>query len=178
MRRRHLPRIWLLTDPRQGDALWAALERLPRGAGVVVRPYGLDRAERERLVARVRAVARRRGLILVLAGEAREAERLKADGVYQAPRRGRDLIMLATAHGRAELVAAARARADLVLLSPVFPTRSHPGARTLGPMRFGLLAEGSTVPVIALGGMTSDRFARLRPLGACGWAAIDGWIRI
>lgn len=177
MRRRHLPRTWLLTDPRQGDALWTALARLPRGAGVVVRPYGLDRAERERLVARVRAIARRRGLMLVLAGDAREATRRRADGVYQALRQGRDLVMLATAHDRAELVAAARARADLVLLSPVFPTRSHSGGRTLGPVRFGLLARGSRVPVIALGGMTPERARRLQPLGAYGWAAIDGWIR-
>jgi thiamine-phosphate pyrophosphorylase len=178
MRRRHLPRTWLLTDPRQSDALWVALERLPRGAGVVVRPYGLGRADREMLVARVRAVARRRGLMLVLAGDAREAARLKADGVYQAPARGHDLVVLATAHDGAELVAAARTRADLVLLSPVFPTRSHPGGRTLGPLRFGLLARRSRVPVIALGGMTAGRWQRLRPLGAYGWAGIDGWIRI
>ena len=177
MRSRHLPRCWLLTDPRQGDALWTALERLPRGSGVVVRPYGLNKAERTALVARVRTIARRRGLKLVLAGDAREAMRLGADGVYQAPRRGRPLLLLATAHDRAELIAAARARADLVLLSPVFPTRSHPGGRVLGALRFGLLARESRVPVIALGGMTGARARRLTPLGAYGWAAIDGWIR-
>ena len=31
--------------------------------------------------------------------------------------------------------------ADAVLLSPVFPTRSHPGAPVLGPVRFRLLAR-------------------------------------
>ena len=33
-RRQPLPRVWLMTDERQGDGLWGALERLPRGAGM------------------------------------------------------------------------------------------------------------------------------------------------
>src|SRR5439155_26981070 len=42
MHARHpLPRLWLMTDERQGDGLWAALERMPRGAGVVFRHYSL-----------------------------------------------------------------------------------------------------------------------------------------
>lgn len=179
MRARHLPlpRLWLLTDERQGDALWSALDRLPRGAGVIVRHYSLAGPARLALIARVRRITRRRGLVLVLAGDARLATRCRADGVYQASRRGRPLLEIATAHDRAELVAAARAEAAAVLLSPAFPTRSHPGARVLGPLRFGLLARDAGLPVIALGGMTSEKARRLAPLGADGWAAIDGWIR-
>jgi thiamine-phosphate pyrophosphorylase len=58
-----------------------------------------------------------------------------------------------------------------VLLSPVFATRSHPGAATLGPVRFRLLAARSLVPVIALGGMDTRRARRL---GTRDWAAVDG----
>ncbi|QHL90031.1 thiamine phosphate synthase [Sphingomonas changnyeongensis] len=175
-RSRPLPRCWLLTDERQGAALWPALARLQRGAGVVVRHYGLDAGARGALITRIRALARRRGLTVVLAGPAEDAVRLRLDGVYQHPRRAhRQLIELATAHDRAELVAAARRGADQVLLSPVFATRSHPGAATLGPVRFGLLARHARLPVIALGGMTSDRARRLAALGAHGWAGIDGW---
>ncbi|MEI9852948.1 MAG: hypothetical protein WDN24_21210 [Sphingomonas sp.] len=39
-----------------------------------------------------------------------------------------------------------------MFVSPVFATRSHPGARTLGRMRLRLLIAGLRVPVIALGG--------------------------
>lgn len=175
-RSRSLPRCWLLTDERQGAALWPALARMPRGAGIVIRHYRLDPAARRALITRIRAIARRRGLVVVLAGPAREAVRHRLDGVYQHPRHGHPrLIELATAHDRAELVAAARRGADQVLLSPVFATRSHPGARVLGPVRFGLLAQRARLPVIALGGMTSDRAKRLAALGAQGWAGIDGW---
>jgi len=161
MRRRHprhrskrLPKLWLMTDERQGEALWEALAALPRGSGVVFRHYSLASGARQALLARVRRVAARRSLLLVADGE--------------GP------VTTASAHNAAELVAAARRGADLVFLSPVHPTRTHPGAPALGRVRFGLLARRSRVPVIALGGMTARRAEALKKLGAYGWAAIDG----
>jgi thiamine-phosphate pyrophosphorylase len=70
-----------------------------------------------------------------------------------------------------ELAEALYARADAILLSPVFPTRSHPGQSALGPVKFRLLAARAMVPVIALGGMNERR---ARQLKAPRWAAIDG----
>src|SRR3569623_1397251 len=66
-RRQPLPRLWLMTDERQGEALWAALEKLPRGAGIVFRHYGLPAKERRRLFARVHAIARTKRLLLLAA---------------------------------------------------------------------------------------------------------------
>lgn len=86
--------------------------------------------------------------------------------------RGRgSLLMLVTAHSLRELGMARHLGADAILLSPVFATRSHPKARTLGPLRFSLLAARAGLPVIALGGMDARRAKRLR---AGRWAAIDG----
>ena len=80
-------------------------------------------------------------------------------------------MRLITAHCLREIALAQRAHADAILLSPVWPTRSHPGARGLGALRFRLLAARARVPVIALGGMTP---LRARALGWARWAAIDG----
>jgi thiamine-phosphate pyrophosphorylase len=160
-----------MTDERMGEGLWAALARLPRGAGVVFRHYGLMPEARRALLRKVAAVARRRRLTLVIAGD---NYGIRAEGTHN--RRGRGL-RTAAAHNRRDATAAARAGADAVFVSPVFPTRSHPDARTLGPIRFGLIARESGVPVIALGGMTANRARRLAPLGAAGWAAIDAWSR-
>lgn len=180
MRRARAPTIWLLTDERLGgaratDALWQALERLPRGAGIVFRHYSLAPAARAALLARVAAIARRRELVLV-------GSRILGapDGVHRpahAPRGRRMLgkLVTASAHSRREAFAAFRAGADLVFLSPVFATNSHPGARGLGPIRFGLAARGVPGPVIALGGMDAKRARRLKPLGATGHAGIDCW---
>jgi thiamine-phosphate pyrophosphorylase len=164
-RRQPLPRLWMMTDERQGEDLWAALEKLPRGAGVVFRHYGLASRERRKLFERVRRVARRRRLFLLAGGRG-----LRADGLHGARGRG---FRSASAHDLAELKAAERSGASLVFLSPAFPTRSHPGARTLGPVRFGLIAGQARVPVIALGGLNGRRARRLPHI--YGWAAIDAW---
>jgi thiamine-phosphate pyrophosphorylase len=163
-RRQPLPRLWLMTDERQGDGLWESLERLPRGSGVVFRHYGLPSAERRRLFDGVRKVAKRRRLLLLVGGK-----RLGGDGVHG----GRHGQFSASAHGLRELKAAERRGAKLVFLSPAFPTRSHPGARALGPVRFGLIAGQARIPVIALGGVDSRRARRLP--NAYGWAGIDAF---
>lgn len=162
-----IPRLWLMTDERMGDALWAALDRLPRGAGVVFRHHSLAPGARRRLLGQVIAVARRRRLLVLAAG---------FDGPggshNRRPRRG---LHSRSAHDRREAVAAVRAGAELVFVSPVFATRSHPGARALGRWRFAAVARGLGVPVIALGGMDARRGRRVAALGAYGWAAIDAW---
>ncbi|HWW65496.1 MAG TPA: thiamine phosphate synthase [Sphingomonadaceae bacterium] len=177
-RRQPPPRLWLMTDERQGDALWPVLARLPRGAGIVFRHRRTPPAERRALYERVRRIARARGLVLLLAGSPREAIAWKADGAHgPSPHRTapRMLCRTAAAHDARELIAGTRRRVDLLFLSPVFATRSHPGAAALGVTRFGLLARKTRVPVVALGGMDAARGRRLRALGAFGWAAIDAW---
>lgn len=169
MRRRHLPEIWLFTDERQGESLWTALDCLPRGAGVIFRHYRTP--DRAALAARVRTACRRRGLLFVAAGDPRLARAWRADGCH-----GRAFGSLtAPAHNRAELVAARRKGVRLAFLSPVFATRSHPGAPSLGPLRFGRLARGAGIPVAALGGVQAADVSRLKRLGACAWGAIDAW---
>ena len=171
--RQPLPYLWLMTDERMGEKLWDALARLPRGSGVIFRHYRTH--DRRALFERVRAIARRRGLVLLLAGSPREAAAWRADGVHgRSPHRRmpRPLLRTAPAHDARQVAAA---RANAVLISPVFPTRSHPDARTLGPVRFATLARKSSAPVLALGGVNARAYRRLAQLGAYGWAGIDAF---
>lgn len=164
-RRQPLPRLWLMTDERLGESLWDALERIPKGSGVVFRHYGLAPAERRKLFERVRRVAGRRRLFLLASGKG-----LRGDGVHGGRSGG---FRSASAHDLRELKAAERSGAKLVFLSPAFPTRSHPGARVLGPVRFGLVSGQARIPVIALGGMDARKARRLPNI--YGWAGIDAW---
>ena len=172
--RQTLPDLWLLSDERNDAVLEQALRRLPRGSGFIYRHYHLSDSERVARWFELLRVVRSRGHIAVLADSSLTAREWGADGIYGAPRAlypTSDLLTLATAHDLAEIGLANRARADAVLLAPVFPTRSHPDARTLGAVRFRLLAAHARMPVIALGGMTLRSALRLAwPR----WAAIDG----
>jgi len=172
--RHTLPSLWLVTDQRTDGVLERAVARLPRGAGVVFRHYHLSAAERAARFRALARVARGRGLVVAWAGSASEARRVGAGACYGPASllaRGPALARLVTVHSLREIGAAGRARANAVLLSPVFATRSHLGARGLGALRFRVLAAWSSVPVVALGGMDARRARALRGFG---WAAIDG----
>lgn len=161
-----------MTDERMGDRLWEAMNRLPRGGGVVFRHYSLPLKKRRALFERVARYARRRGLVLVVAGSDLLG---RANGVHNQPRR-EDGIVTRSVHSQRELVTATRHGADLVFVSPIFATRSHPKANALGPVRLGLMIQDSRTHVVALGGMDTDKFRRLRGLGLHGWAGIDAFL--
>ena len=167
MRARY-PSRWLMTDERMGDRLTPTLLALPPGSGVVFRHYSLAERERRALFAQVRRIARARRLVLVVARPDRVG---RADGVHGTAKG----VGLRTwpAHDRRQAVAGARAGAALLFLSPVFATRSHPGAKPIGAARAAAIARGLGVGTVALGGMTERRFRAVRGLGFVGWAAID-----
>lgn len=170
MRPRHpLPRRWLMTDERLGDELLAMVTKLPRGSGVVFRQYATPEGERRRKFAQVRRIARKRRLVLLVAGPFLPG----GDGVHGRNARPNKGLATRPVHSLRERIAAERAGVDAIFVSPVFATRSHPDARPLGRVRFALLIRCSQLPVIALGGMTAAR-ARTLP-GIAGWAAIDAW---
>jgi thiamine-phosphate pyrophosphorylase len=69
------------------------------------------------------------------------------------------------------------ARVPLILLSPIFTTRSHPEWKAIPRMQAAALARLAKRRAIALGGMNRRRFRAIQKLGFAGWAGIDGWIR-
>jgi thiamine-phosphate pyrophosphorylase len=170
-----LPSLWLVTDKRNDALLEASLARLPRGSGVIYRHYHLPDCERLARFRALQRIGRSHGHLVILADSALTAREWGADGIYGSPRalapRRAGLFHLAAVHGPREIALANRLGADAMLLSPVFPTRSHPGGAVLGPVRFRLLARLAARPVIALGGL--DRRTARRLVWAR-WAAIDG----
>lgn len=140
------------------------------------------------MLAALGRIARRRRLVLLVAGDARAALGLHAGlhlpdrepGLSLLPfllarRRGAPFARLSVAaHGR--LPALRRARRigpDLSFLSPVFATLSHPGAPALGPFRWALTARAHPGRVAALGGLQRANCGRI-PRFSAGLAAIGG----
>ncbi len=165
------PTLWLFTDAARVPDPLPAIAALPPGlCGVVFRHDGVEgRAVLARAVA---ACCRQRRVALSVAGDWRLAALLGA-GVHRRagcaePPRGR--FRTASAHSRAELLQARRAGA-LVFLSPVFPTASHPGASTLGPVRWAALA-GQPGAALALGGIDASSARRLPRCRIAGAGAI------
>ncbi len=170
-----------MTDARFGKQLLAAIQRLPFGSAVVFRHYHLSEQERGVLFGKVQRICRRRGHILLLAGPnaAMLARRWDADGVHSnKARTASNRIRSVPVHNIRELNHAKRTNAQYLLISPVFPTRSHPGQRSLGILGYSQLANraGKARP-IALGGMSRARAMAFGGRRITGWAGIDCFIK-
>lgn len=164
------PLVLMTDDERLPDPL-TAVRALPRGSMVIVRSR--DAQRRASLVMRLRPVARARGLKLLMAGEHAPG----TDGVHLPEARIGDAAGLKARHCRfitasAHSLAALRkaSHVDVLFLSPVFPTGSHPGRACLGPLRANMMARLSRRPVYALGGVTARNAGLLS--GFAGIAAI------
>lgn len=176
-----LPTVWFLTDETRGGDVLASVVALPRGAGVIFRHY--DAENRAVLARRLAAVCRARGLVFLVAGEWRLAACVDADGLHlpeyaaaRGPSSGARLwlggrFLTVAAHGAGGLARARALGASAALLSPVFPSKSHPGHHALGLVRAAALVRASHIPVFALGGTSP---ALLPQMHAAGFAGIAG----
>jgi thiamine-phosphate pyrophosphorylase len=171
-----LPSLVLMTDDARLPDPLAAAAALPKGAMVIVRARDAER--RAALAADILVLARRRDLFVLIADDPAIAAQLGADGVHLPERRAREAGHWRALHPRWIISAAAHtpsamhASADLILLSAVFPTRSHPDGATWGAARANALARASPVPIYALGGidarnaMLLNGFAGIAAIGA------------
>ncbi|MDP6109866.1 MAG: thiamine phosphate synthase [Rhodospirillales bacterium] len=167
-----------LADPRP------AVRALPRESAVIVRHY--DDPERVELARALISICREKNNRVLIAGDARLALALGADGLHlpetmlsKGSRRWRPwrrpgMLLSAAAHSPKALVGATYLGVDFALLSPVFPTTSHPGANSIGPSRFAAWTLNAGLPVFALGGVNAHNKKRILFAGAAGWAGIEG----
>jgi thiamine-phosphate pyrophosphorylase len=167
-RRQGPPPLWLFTDSTRLPDPLPVIAALPRGlCGVVFRHDGAP--DRGALGRKVAALCWARRLKLVVAGDDRLAAALKAGRHLRGGRGHKHGLTTASAHSIVEVVRARRAGAEIIFISPAFPTASHPGAKALGACRWRLLAaRAAPALAFALGGVDAQR---LRGLGrACAGA--------
>jgi thiamine-phosphate pyrophosphorylase len=162
-------------DARLPDARKAA-GLLPPASLVIVRAKDAEqRAERAQALI---SVARKRGLILLIADDPGLARRLGAHGVHlpevrahrAAHLKARNPRWLITASAHSLRAALLASYADAILLSPVFPTKSHRNAPALTAARARAIARQVKTPLFALGGITAQNAILLS--GLSGLAAI------
>lgn len=186
-----LPRLLALTDPKRAADPYRLLARLPGGTGLVWRAYG-EIPSRSQLQSLSQST-RRFHAPLFLAWPDRHRpmpfplnrhlpehclNKPYTDGMFKTGRRRpREIFITAAAHSERAVIAAAHGGVDAVLISPVFPTRSHLGKASLGVIRFAALARLARslgLAVYALGGVNDiAMIRRLTSTGATGIAGID-----
>jgi thiamine-phosphate pyrophosphorylase len=173
-------RVVVLTDRRLAARPLPDVVRAVVDAGahtVVLRERDLPRDERAALADALRGVLAPAGGRLIVAGPdplGGVAVHLPAAGPYPPP----DLPLVGrSCHNAREL--AQLSTEDYVTLSPVFPTASKPGyGPALGPAGLARLVARTSVPVVALGGVSTPEHAALcMAAGAAGVAVMGAVMR-
>jgi 8-oxo-dGTP diphosphatase len=129
----------------------------------------------------VTALAHRYGATALLNGDLQRANETGADGVHLTAAQLMTLAerpafewVAASCHNAAELAKAHQLGVDFVVMGPVMPTLSHPGAPALGWHAFTQLVQDTPLPVYALGGLQQDHLESARRAGAHGVAMQRG----
>lgn len=182
-----IPRLWYVTDGERGTGgrpLRSVIEQAAAGGveAVLLRERSLSAVELAALVTAL-APLRRAGLRVLISRRLDLARALGLDGVQLAADAlpvaearawlGADAWIGYSAHAAREARAAAREGASYVMLSPIHPTESKPGAAGRGAEWLREATADLPVPALALGGMTPERTLEACKAGAWGVAAVS-----
>ena len=198
------PDRYLVTPaPGDDDSAWMAglAAALTHGVDrVQLRAPGLDAARWERLAGHAARLCREAGAEVLVNGNAGLAERLGAGlhlraaqlqqfvgaahgrDAHGAEHRGHGPLLpgqeprplAASCHDIDDLLRAQALGCDFVVLGPVLPTASHPGAPGIGWDAFAALRERVSLPIYAIGGLDPGDIGIARRHGGQGIAAIRG----
>ena len=150
---------------------------------VQIREKGWSRSSMKELALRSIELAHAAGARVLLNEDIALAHEVSADGVQltgaqlaQCKKRPDVELCAASCHNASELKLAQEMELDFALLSPVLPTKSHPGATHLGWENFASIKAGCAIPVYALGGLTPANMEAAWQNGAHGIALLrDAW---
>ena len=144
-----------------------------------IREKGWSRADLRELALHAVDLAHAAGARVLLNEDIELAQEVGADGVQLT---GAQLaacdarpdfdLCAASCHNAEELQHAAALELDFALLSPVLPTKSHPGAAHFGWENFATMASSSAIPVYALGGLQMQDMEMAWQKGAHGIALL------
>jgi thiamine-phosphate pyrophosphorylase len=185
------PSLYLVTDRRQArgrplaDVVQAALDG---GVDAVqLREKDLIGAELLRLAMALRELTARYGASLLINDRIDVALAAAADGVH-LPRDGFPVaaarallgagrLIAVSTHRPTEVSAAAADGADFVVFGPVYATASKAAyGPPRGPDDLARACAASAIPVLAIGGVTTERIAEVRAAGASGIAVVSAII--
>jgi thiamine-phosphate diphosphorylase len=185
-----LPPLYLITpdldNENETDHFLYQLEKiLQKNIRLVqLRAKRLEPAKYQRLAIKVMACCKQYDATLLLNANPDLVCELNADGVhldgarlaaYQRRPLNSSKLISAACHSLEQLKKAERLGVDLVTLSPVLATTSHPDAEPLGWEKFATLAQQTKLPVFALGGMNVQLLQRAQENGAYGVAGISSF---
>ena len=173
-----IPYLWFFTDEIKTKNIPEILLKLPRLSGVVIRNYSSP--DREKIIKSSSRISKRKNFFILVGQNCQSYGNI--NGIHlpkwhnQIRKKHKKHIISISVHGMKDVRKVINSRADIIFLSSVFRSSSHPEINPLGIIKFGLIARNLCKPVIALGGINDSNIKKLKISPINGIAAIDSLI--
>jgi len=172
-----------LTERKRFKNIFETLQSIPSQTLVIIRDYDLSPLERLKYSQKIIGVCRKRGIKVLVGKDPLLARSLQADGLHIPEKLLKPLsnwrqkepgwLFTTSCHSRRGLERIQNTQIDAVLLSPIFPTQSHPNSKTLGSEILKEMSLISTLPIYALGGINESNIKDIRQANIVGVAGIE-----
>lgn len=159
-----LPALVFMTDRTAIPDPITIIKHFPKPVLVIIRDY--DHPDRYEYTKQIAAICQTYHHPYLVANNVQLAQTIKANGVHLSEytvkqathikKRYPNWVITSSVHNQQTLNAAQRYPLDLIFISPIFATQSHPHKTTLGFIKLQELARKSIIPSYALGGINNE----------------------
>lgn len=155
---------------------------------IILNETRLEGVEKQNLAQYIRNITRAKQVAFLIADDVKLAEAVAADGVYVSDRHqvaeisaaavAADLYTGVSINNRTELLEDVPAGLDFYSVSPVYPSAHGDETQPIEHLA-GLttVVQNSTLPVVAMGGITVARLKDIVRMGVHGAAAVDAFVK-
>ena len=169
-----MPYVWFLTDSIKTKTPLDTSRKLPDNSGILIRSYNIQ--NKEIIIKNIINLKKRKLHTVLVSGKHKSHSNV--DGAHLPSWLNSSFfinkkLISMSAHGARDIRKSINIKADIIFISSVFDTTSHPGGKSIGVIKLGLMAKLFKKPVIALGGINNNNISRLKGLPIFGCAGID-----
>ena len=184
VKNKKLPRIIIVFNEKEFNKNFFLKLKIPNGAAILLRSYKIK--GRKKIAKQLLKFCKIKKLKLLISEDIKLARDINADGVHfptymvkkdiinwsliNKIKIKNNLIITTAIHNSKELENAQLFDFDAGLLSPVFPSKSHPNGKSLGIRKFSKLVDKSDLPIYALGGINAKNIKSLFQTDIIGYA--------
>ncbi len=179
-----LPKVIIIFDDNLFDKKKLLKLKIPKKAAFLLRSY--ETKKRKKIAKQLLKFCKMKKIKLLIGSDIKLAEDINADGIHfpeymvkknkinwigiKNVKFKKKWIITTAVHSIDSLKKAEVLHIDAALLSPVFPSKSHPNNKSLGINKFSKIVKKTKLPIYALGGINIKNVKSLIETDIIGYA--------
>ena len=179
-----LPKVIIIFDDESFDKKKLLKLKIPKKSAFLLRSY--ETKKRKKIAKQLLNFCKMKKIKLLISSDIKLAEDINAHGIHfpeymvkknkinwvgiKNVKSNKKWIITTAVHNIQSLKKAEELDIDAALLSPVFPSKSHPNNKSLGLNKFSKIVKKTKLPIYALGGINIKNVKSLIETDIIGYA--------